>query len=130
MPEVVTTARAAVREILAERGAGDYARRGRLVGVAGTITTIAALDAGLISYDHDVVHGYTLSAAAVRSWSERLNAMTVDEVKALGPVAPGRADVIGAGALVLACVTSVLGAPDLIVSELDILDGLVADLVG
>ena len=96
----------------------------QLVGVAGTITTIAALDAGLREYDSEVVHGYELPAEGVETWARRLNGMTTDEIKGLGPVNPGRADVIGAGALVLACVVDALGAEGLIVSERDILDGL------
>jgi exopolyphosphatase/guanosine-5'-triphosphate,3'-diphosphate pyrophosphatase len=101
-----------------------------LVGVAGTITTVAALDAGLKAYDSDVVHDYRLSAEGVETWADRLNGMSVDEIKALGPVNPGRADVIGAGALVLACVVSALGAKELVVSERDILDGLAQRAVG
>jgi exopolyphosphatase/guanosine-5'-triphosphate,3'-diphosphate pyrophosphatase len=97
----------------------------QLVGVAGTITTIAALDAGLREYDSDVVHGYELRAEAVERWAHRLNELTVEEIKGLGPVNPGRADVIGAGALVLACVVDALDLDRLITSERDILDGLV-----
>ncbi|MGH2760786.1 MAG: exopolyphosphatase [Actinomycetota bacterium] len=102
----------------------------QIVGVAGTITTVAALDAGLREYDSDVVHGYALSAAAVEAWAERLNAMTVSAIRGLGPVNPGRADVIGAGALVLACVVDALDADALIASERDILDGLVLRALG
>jgi exopolyphosphatase/guanosine-5'-triphosphate,3'-diphosphate pyrophosphatase len=102
---------------------------GRLVGVAGTITTIAALDAGLSRYDSEVVHGHVLERSAVDTWAERLNGSTVDEIRALGPVAPGRADVIGAGVLILSVVMAVLGREELTVSERDILDGLVLDAV-
>lgn len=123
-------AREAVTDILEANGVRDRTKLGQLVGVAGTITTLAALDAGLPAYDSDVVHGYRLSAEGVAHWAERLNALTVEEIRRLGPVAPGRADVIGAGAIVLDAVVSVLRANVLVVSERDILDGLARELLG
>jgi exopolyphosphatase/guanosine-5'-triphosphate,3'-diphosphate pyrophosphatase len=126
----VRAGRRHVEEALAAVGAGERFAEGGLVGVAGTITTIAALDAGLASYDSEVVHGYRLTAAAAERWAQRLNALTVAEIRDLGPVAPGRADVIGAGALVLAGVMRVLGREDVTVSERDILDGLALGALG
>lgn len=127
-PDAVETARSAVFEILSGFDAVKRIR-GRLIGVAGTTTTIAALDAGLTVYDPEVVHGYTLAAEAVSRWAETLNELTVDEICGLGPVAPGRADVIGGGALILSCVVELLGRAPVTVSERDVLDGLVADIV-
>lgn len=126
----VSDARSAVRGVFAGRGVADGVGDGELVGVAGTITTIAALDAGLSAYDSDVVHAYRLSADGVRHWANELNEMSAEEIRGLGPVAPGRADVIGAGAIVLDAVVEVLRRDHVLVSERDILDGLVADLVG
>ncbi len=101
----------------------------QLVGVAGTITTLAALVAGLTTYDSERVHGSRIGRDVVRGWSNRLLGLSADEITALGPVEPGRADVIGAGVLILSVVMDALDAPDVLVSERDILDGLVADLV-
>jgi exopolyphosphatase/guanosine-5'-triphosphate,3'-diphosphate pyrophosphatase len=123
-PGSVEYARTAIPGILAGLDLPERFKLGRLVGVAGTITTIAALDAGLREYDHNVVHGYRLMRDGVVRWADELNRLSADEIRALGPVAPGRADVIGAGALVLAAVVDVLRRPSLIVSERDILDGL------
>lgn len=130
-PESVSSARDAIRGILVGFAAPKrFGELDRLVGVAGTITTIAALEAGLVVYDHNVVHAYRLTVDAVRRWAEELNRLSADEIRGLGPVAPGRADVIGGGALVLEAVMDVLMREWLTVSERDILDGLVADLLG
>jgi exopolyphosphatase/guanosine-5'-triphosphate,3'-diphosphate pyrophosphatase len=99
-----------------------------LVGVAGTITTLAALHLGLERYDHDRVHGTRLPAADVRRWAERLLAMRVEEVRQAFPIVPaGRADVIGAGVLILREVMDRWGYGEVVSSERDILDGLVLD---
>lgn len=103
--------------------------REQLVGVAGTITTLAALAADLEVYNSDRVHGSRMTRAVVDEWASRLLSLTVEEIKKLGPVQPGRADVIGAGVLILSVVMRVLGAEDVLVSEHDILDGLAADLL-
>lgn len=100
----------------------------QLVGVAGTVTTLAALVGGVRVYDPERIHGARIGAEAVRSWSERLLGMRVEEIKALPSMQPGRADVISAGVLVLVEVMDRLGAPDLIVSERDVLDGLILDI--
>jgi exopolyphosphatase / guanosine-5'-triphosphate,3'-diphosphate pyrophosphatase len=99
-----------------------------LVGVAGTVTTLAASVLELIPYDRDRVHHSRLTAEVVRRWSERLLASSIDEIKALGTVEPGRADVIAAGVLILRSVMEHWGWDEVLVSERDILDGLVLDL--
>jgi exopolyphosphatase/guanosine-5'-triphosphate,3'-diphosphate pyrophosphatase len=97
----------------------------RLVGVAGTVTTLACLDAGLEKYDHEVLHLRTLSAARVRKLMADLSAMTLEERAALPCVQPGRAPVIVAGAMVLLATMETLGYEELTVSVRDLLDGLV-----
>ena len=129
VPSSVETALAAVKAILVGNAVQERIGPGQLVGVAGTITTIAALDAGLKAYDPDIVHGYHLSREGAARWANDLNRLSAAQIKELGPVNPGRADVIGAGALVLDAVMDVLHRESLIVSERDILDGLVADVV-
>ena len=75
--------------------------RGDLVGVAGTITTLAAVVLGLDTYDKERVHLSVLSSEQVRETTQRLLAMSADEIVALGSVERGRSDVIGGGALIL-----------------------------
>lgn len=99
----------------------------QLVGVAGTVTTLAALVVGVEVYEPERIHGTRLDTEAVRSWSERLLGMRTEEIKALPAMQPGRADVIGAGSLVLVEVMDAMDAPDVIVSERDVLDGLILD---
>ena len=97
-----------------------------LVGVAGTITTVAAHAMNLPAYDRSAIHGAQLSIDQTRAACAALAGMTVDERRALPFMHPGRADVIGGGALVLdAVLTSLPLATDaLIVSGHDILDGI------
>jgi exopolyphosphatase/guanosine-5'-triphosphate,3'-diphosphate pyrophosphatase len=123
----VEAARAFVHEAITA-GAGHVGRE-QLVGVAGTITTLTALVLGLKVYDSARVHGARITRAQVEEWSARLLSTSAADIAAIGPVQPGRADVIGAGSLILSVVMDVLRMDDVLVSERDILDGLVADLV-
>ncbi len=93
-----------------------------VVAVAGTATTLAALDAG--SDDLDGLHGHRLSAAAVHDLALDLLAGTVEQRLALGPLSSGRADVIAAGALVLATLVDLLAVDAVVVSVADVLDGV------
>lgn len=99
-----------------------------LVGVAGTVTTVAALALGLSRYDSERVHHSLIPRADVHRVSEQLLAATVAEREARG-VPPGRSDVIGAGALILDRVVQRSGAQELLASESDILDGIAWSLV-
>lgn len=98
-----------------------------LVGVAGTVTTLAALHLGLAS-DAAQVHGIRLSADDVASWSDRLLAMTTSDRAAEQAIPAGREDVIHAGVLVLAEAMTFYGFGSVVVSEADILDGLANSL--
>jgi exopolyphosphatase / guanosine-5'-triphosphate,3'-diphosphate pyrophosphatase len=100
-----------------------------VVGVAGTVTTIAAVLLGLETYDRERVHHASFPRGDVHDVVARLLGMTVAEREALG-VPPGRSDVIGAGALVLDRVLRRSGAGRLTVSEADILDGVAWSLLG
>ncbi|MDN5893259.1 MAG: Ppx/GppA family phosphatase [Nocardioides sp.] len=102
----------------------DPGDAGTVVGVAGTITTVAAGVLGLEEYDRELIDQQRLSAEQVHALVERLLAMTVEQRKALGYMHPGRADVIGAGALILDLILGRTGAGELVVSESDILDGI------
>lgn len=95
-----------------------------VVGVAGTIITVAAGVLGLTSYDRDAIDQALLDRSDVHEFAQRLLAMTVEERLALPFMHPGRADVIGAGALILDRVLRRTSATSLVVSEADILDGI------
>ena len=93
-------------------------------GVAGTVTTLAALDLGLTEYDRERVHGHVLTRDAARAQLERLAALTVDERRALPAMEPGRASVIVAGAAILVAVLDAYALAAIEVSERDLLDGV------
>ena len=98
------------------------------VGVAGTVTTVAAIALGLDRYDADVIHGSTMTAAEVADVTDRLLRMTHAERAALPVMHPGRVDVIGGGALVLRTLVEEVGVDSVVASEHDILDGIALSL--
>jgi exopolyphosphatase/guanosine-5'-triphosphate,3'-diphosphate pyrophosphatase len=97
---------------------------GTLIGVAGTVTTIAAIAAGLPEYDPERIHLSHVSAADVDAIAHRLLAMPRAERAALPVMHPGRVDVIGAGALILRAIVHKTLAAEVVASEHDILDGI------
>ena len=100
-----------------------------LVAVAGTATTIRAIDLDLAFYDPDAIHRSRLSRGSAEAVLERLASMTTPERAALPVMAPGREDVIVAGATILVEVMAGFGFDDALVSETDILDGLALELI-
>lgn len=98
------------------------------IGVAGTVTTIAAIALGLARYDAAAIHGSRISAEQVAKVTDDLVAMTHAERAALPVMHPGRVDVIGGGALVLRTLMEEIGVGDVIASEHDILDGIALSL--
>lgn len=101
----------------------------RLVGVAGTVTQLAALKAGVPVYDPDVTHHAVLSHGDVRTLARRLESLTYAQRKRIKGMEPGRADVIVAGAEILLCVMETFDVAEVLTSEKDILDGLVIQLL-
>ncbi|MFJ8753573.1 exopolyphosphatase [Streptomyces sp. NPDC102441] len=95
-----------------------------LVGLAGTVTTIAATALGLKEYDSEAIHHSRVSVGQVREITARLLASTHEERAAIPAMHPGRVDVIASGALVLLAVMERTGAREVVVSEHDILDGI------
>ncbi|BCN43060.1 Ppx/GppA family phosphatase [Prescottella equi] len=127
--EQVDDARAFAAERLAqafERVPVEQART--WVGVAGTMTTLSAVAQDLPEYDAERVHLSRLSVGQLHDVANRLVSMTHDERAALGPMHPGRVDVIGGGAVVTTVLADELarraGIDELVVSEHDILDGI------
>jgi exopolyphosphatase / guanosine-5'-triphosphate,3'-diphosphate pyrophosphatase len=100
-----------------------------LIGLAGTVTTVAAMALDLATYDSDVLHGATITCADVELVADRLMTMPRDERAALGFMHPGRVDVIGGGALILSEICRRVAVAHVLVSEHDILDGIALELM-
>ncbi len=101
-----------------------------LIGLAGSVTTVAAVALGLDHYDSTKINGSRISAADVHRVTTELLAMPRAERAALGPMHEGRVDVIGGGALVLDRIMKLTGIAEVVVSERDILDGIARALTG
>ncbi|HEY3872936.1 MAG TPA: Ppx/GppA phosphatase family protein [Actinocrinis sp.] len=95
-----------------------------LVGVAGSVTTVAAIALGLGAYDRSRVHLSRISAERISETAGDLLTSTHAQRAANPVIHSGRVDVIAAGALILAVIVDRLGLPGLVVSEHDILDGI------
>lgn len=125
----IAAAREVVREglgqalrVVAVEGARTW------VGVAGTMTTLAALAQKMTTYDSEAIHLSKVGFGDLLRVCEELIAMTRAQRAALGPMHEGRVDVIGGGAIIVEELADVLGAragiDELVVSEHDILDGI------
>jgi exopolyphosphatase/guanosine-5'-triphosphate,3'-diphosphate pyrophosphatase len=96
------------------------------VGVAGTVTTMAAIVLGLERYESAAIHGSVMRADQVQQLTVRLLGLTHDERARIPVMHPGRVDVISAGALILDELVRAVGANEVIASEQDILDAVTA----
>jgi exopolyphosphatase/guanosine-5'-triphosphate,3'-diphosphate pyrophosphatase len=101
-----------------------------LVGLAGSVTTVAGMALDLPAYDPDRIHHARVSYQDVAKVSADLLAMPVSRRLEVPVMHPGRADVIGAGALVLRVIMERAGMPEVVASEHDILDGIAWSLAG
>lgn len=101
----------------------------RMVGLAGTVATLAQLDAALATYDRDVVHHRLLSREVVVHWRDLLGAETAEQRLAHPGMVRGREDVLVGGLYVLDAVMGRFGVDELLSSESDILDGIVRSLI-
>lgn len=104
------------------------AHSGRLVGTAGTATTLAALDIGLHQYDPGRVQGHGLARGAIERLLARLGALTVAERGALPCLEPGRADLIVAGTAVVLATMDLMAASHVIVSDWGLREGVLIRL--
>ncbi|MDG4802882.1 Ppx/GppA phosphatase family protein [Micromonospora sp. WMMD980] len=95
-----------------------------LVGLAGSVTTVVALAEGLTEYDPSRIHHARVPYERVASVTAYLLGATREQRLAEPVMHPGRADVIGAGALVLRVIMERAGMPSVVASEHDILDGI------
>jgi exopolyphosphatase / guanosine-5'-triphosphate,3'-diphosphate pyrophosphatase len=105
------------------------ARAPALVGTAGTVTTLAALDLGLEAYRAERVQGHRLTRVAVEAQRERLGAMSVAERAQVACVEPGRADVLIAGIAICLAAMELLGFSALIVSDAGLREGLLQEIL-
>jgi exopolyphosphatase/guanosine-5'-triphosphate,3'-diphosphate pyrophosphatase len=137
--DVVTPARAAAAQLMIKRELDRAfasvpqfnAVKGvvRLVGLAGTVATLAQLDVGLTAYDREKVHHRLLSKATVRFWRDLLASETPQERLQHPGMVVGREDVLVAGLYVLEAVMDRFEVGELLSSENDILDGIAASLL-
>ena len=95
-----------------------------LVGLAGSVTTVAGLALGLAEYDSARIHHARVSREQVAAQTRRLLGQTREERAALGVMHPGRVDVIAGGAMVLDQIMRRFGFGEVLASEHDILDGI------
>lgn len=96
----------------------------KLIGTAGTVTSLSAISQGLKVYDVEKVHHSVLTTEKTKEISEKLINMTVEERSKIPTMEPGREDVIVAGTIIFVTLVEMLGKEEVLVSETDILDGL------
>lgn len=124
-----------MRDEIAQRLAGELPEpiRGAgvevLVGTAGTVTTLAALDLGLAAYDAGRVQGHRMPREAVARLLARLGGLTLAHRAALPCLEPGRADLIVAGVAIVQAALEVLGARAIEVSDWGLREGIMAETV-
>lgn len=103
------------------------------VGVAGTFTTLSALVQGLERYEPRDIHGSTLLFDALKLTTDYLISSTAAQRASHPVIHPGRADVIAGGSIVvnetMELISQITGVDSFIISEKDILDGIVSDLI-
>jgi exopolyphosphatase/guanosine-5'-triphosphate,3'-diphosphate pyrophosphatase len=128
-PPTPGEAKAMIADIDGELAAVDLPRGAPLVGIAGTVTTLAAVAIGLDPYDADRVQGMRLARGEVERQLARYLELPVDERRRVRGLDPKRADVIPAGAAVVARMMARVGAADIIVSDRGIRWGLAYELV-
>jgi exopolyphosphatase / guanosine-5'-triphosphate,3'-diphosphate pyrophosphatase len=100
----------------------------QLIGLAGTMATLAQLDQGLGQYRREKIHHYVISRESVTKWRRRLEGLSAAQRLEIPGMVPGREDVMHAGLFILEATMDRYAASDVMVSENDILDGIVADL--
>lgn len=125
--EEMDNLRAVIRErasVLVEQCSLSLSANPILIGVGGTITTLAALDLGLTVYDADKVTGFVLTKQRVAYWVEHLAKLTIVERAVLPGMSRGREDVIVAGAAIADGFMDLLGVEEIVVSDGDLMQGI------
>ena len=123
LPAEIESARQYILEELSQvhnPGFGNY----RLLGVAGTVTTLACMDQRLEEFDIEKVAGYRMDQQRVAAWLTRLSRMGSHEIRSLSNTTDGRADILTAGVLILNEIMDLFRFPSLTVSERGLRYGL------
>ena len=130
LPVEMSGAGGAVRDLVlgACRAEPRFESPAALIGLAGTVSTLAMIDLGLVSYDRRQVHHHRLTLETIERLLSLLASVPAPERAGVPGLEPGRVDVIAGGAIVLSVLMATLGHESLLVSESDILDGIVASL--
>jgi exopolyphosphatase / guanosine-5'-triphosphate,3'-diphosphate pyrophosphatase len=130
-PEELSNAVSAVRDELADvvRAVPGVADAATMIGLAGTVTTIAAIEQGLAAYDPERIHHFRLSRAAAEDVFRTLATEPAADRRHNPGLEPERVDVIVGGAVVLVAILRTFDYDEVLVSEADILDGLARSLV-
>jgi exopolyphosphatase / guanosine-5'-triphosphate,3'-diphosphate pyrophosphatase len=130
-PEELSNAVSAVRDELADvaREIPSIRDAATVVGLAGTITTVAAIEQGLLEYDRDRIHHFRLTRAAAEEVFRTLAIESAEERRHNPGLEAERVDVIVGGAVVLVSIFRTLDLDEILVSEADILDGLARSIV-
>lgn len=118
----------AFSETMAMMAAVSLPFRPRVVGVAGTWTSLAAVALRLPAYDRTRVHHSSITAAQLAILLAELSKKTVEETAALPSLEPARAPMILAGAVIAHEALRRLASPEVLISESDLLDGIVASM--
>lgn len=115
-----------VDELISDLGNTQNPRT--LVGVGGTITTLAALELELEPYDAQKITGFKLTIDTVGRWLDKLKTMDPKSRAVLPGISPGRSDIIVAGVTILLAVMNKLAITELLVSDADLLQGIIFSL--
>ncbi len=100
-----------------------------IIGVAGTITTLAAIDLKLEAYDSEKIHGHILNLERIKDIHKDLCGLDLEERKKVAGLDPGRADIIIGGTAIVLEILKMLDKREILVSERDILDGIIYTLI-
>ena len=100
----------------------------RLIGTAGTMTTIAAMDLGLERYERRRIHGHTASVGRLREIWGRITAVPLRERQLIKGLEPDRSDLIMAGLTLTICLMETFGLEDLLISDSGLLEGLLIEI--
>jgi len=99
-----------------------------LILVGGTATSLVAIKKGMTVYNRSQVQGEKLTLLEINAYYDRLNQLTLDERKALPGLQPERADIIVKGILIIKCLVELFGRQEVLVSDSDLLEGLILTL--
>lgn len=105
----------------------DFPPQCRFVGTAGSVTTLAAIDQGLVEYDPDKINGYPLSRASVERIFKEITSMTLEQRRRIPGLEKGREDLLVAGALILLTVMDLSGYDPVYVSDYGMREGILLD---